>query len=610
MAPAKNFSKSIIARASLILTRSERRKVLLVIVIQIGLGILDLLGVAVVGMLGALAITGVGSREPGNRVSRALELLNIQNFGLQQQATILGILAASLLILKTLISIFFIRRTTFFLSRRGAALSAKIVSKMLTQPLTTIQEKSLQQTQYALTMGVDTITMGVLNTAIILISDVSLLLILGIGLFVVDPIIAMSTAITFATVALILYKLMAQKSRMLGDIQAHLSIGTGEKIIEVLTSYRELVVRNRRSFYAKEIGELRLRTANAVAERAFMPNTSKYVIEVTIVIGSLIISAVQFSLNDAAHAVAVLSVFLAASTRIAPAVLRLQQGAITIKGSLGAAQPTLELIESLVRVAPIESSDDLVIINHSGFNPNVELRNVSMRYPGNSKYAVKGVSFSFQSGSAVAIVGPSGAGKTTLIDLLLGVLIPEEGSILIGGETPVKVVSTWPGAVGYVPQDVVIKNGTIRENISMGYPLSEASDELIWQALDVAKLKDFVETLPFGIDTHVGDRGTKISGGQRQRLGIARAMFTQPNLLVLDEATSALDGETEASITDAIQALKGKVTVVMIAHRLSTVKEADLLVYMSDGEVKSVGTFTEVRRAVKDFDHQAQLMGL
>jgi ABC-type multidrug transport system fused ATPase/permease subunit len=171
-------------------------------------------------------------------------------------------------------------------------------------------------------------------------------------------------------------------------------------------------------------------------------------------------------------------------------------------------------------------------------------------------------------------------------------------------------VSKWPGAVSYVPQDIVIAAGTIRENVSLGYPKECATNDLVDSALRIAHLEHFVATLPLGADTQVGERGTKISGGQRQRIGIARAMFTRPQLLVLDEATSSLDGESEASISEALQSLRGSTTVVMIAHRLSTVRNADIVVYLSEGRVIAVGSFDEVRQAVPDFDHQAQLMGL
>ena len=207
-------------------------------------------------------------------------------------------------------------------------------------------------------------------------------------------------------------------------------------------------------------------------------------------------------------------------------------------------------------------------------------------------------------------MGPSGAGKTTIIDIFLGVLRPDVGSVRISGLPPQLTVAKWPGAVSYVPQDVVIAAGTIRENVALGYPLSEATDELVMSALKVAQLDMFIASLPDGIDTQVGERGTKISGGQRQRLGIARALFTRPHLLVLDEATSSLDGETEAGISEAIHALRGATTVVMIAHRLSTVRNSDIVIYMDEGSVSAVGTFNEVRDAVPDFDRQAKLMGL
>ena len=197
-----------------------------------------------------------------------------------------------------------------------------------------------------------------------------------------------------------------------------------------------------------------------------------------------------------------------------------------------------------------------------------------------------------------------------MIDVLLGVLNPDVGRILISGLPPLLAISKWPGAVSYMPQDVVIAAGTIRENVALGYPPEAATDELVWNALKVAQLESFIADLPDGIDTQVGERGTKISGGQRQRLGIARAMFTRPQLLVLDEATSSLDGETEAGISAAIHALRGSTTVVMIAHRLSMIRNADMIVYLSEGRILATGTFEEVRIAVPDFDRQAKLMGL
>ena len=249
-------------------------------------------------------------------------------------------------------------------------------------------------------------------------------------------------------------------------------------------------------------------------------------------------------------------------------------------------------------------------IEHFGFNGDIEIQNVRFTYPGSAAYAVSDVSISVPKGQSVAFVGPSGAGKTTLIDLILGVLEPDSGQILISGKAPLETITIFPGAISYVPQDVVISNGTIRENVSLGYPAIYATDDLVNNALGVAQLKDFVLTLPKGIDTEVGERGTRISGGQRQRLGIARAMFTKPALLVLDEATSSLDGETESKIADAIQCLRGETTVVMIAHRLSTVRNVDCVVYLEEGRVVASGKFDEVRNMVPDFDHQAKLMGL
>jgi ATP-binding cassette, subfamily B, bacterial PglK len=604
------LQKSIISRSIRVLSRSDRKKVFGVVVIQISFGLLDLAGVGLVGILGALAITGSQSKDPGNRVSEALELLNLDNQNLQTQAAVIGLLAATLLVLKTVLSVFFVRKTIFFLSRRSANISSSLISRVLSQPLIKVQSRSMQQTLYSVTSGVESIIVGVLNTTVLIISDVSLLIILAAGLFFVDPVIAISTLIVFSSIGYILFRLLQVRATRLGEDSRNLSIVSFEKTLEVLNSYREIVVRNRRTFYALELGKIRKSLAEVEAERIFMPSISKYVIEVTVVLGSLAIAALQFLVNDAAHAIAVLAVFSAASTRIAPAVLRLQQGAINIKANVGSATPTLELIEELVHVKSEELEVKPLDFSYSDFHAEISLENVSLCYPTKENLAIDSITLRIQPGEVVAFVGPSGAGKTTIVDLILGVLEPDKGIARIQGLRPLDAIQKWPGAVGYVPQDVMISNGTIRENVSLGFSKHEYTDQDVWTALEVAQLSEFVRSLPNELETRVGDRGAQLSGGQRQRLGIARAMFTRPKLLVLDEATSALDGSTEESITEAVHNLKGGMTIVMIAHRLSTVKESDRIFYLSNGKLQSSGSFDEVRKAIPEFNKQAELMGL
>lgn len=604
------FTGSTFYASTKVLAPKDRKKIYFVALVQIAMGFVDLAGVAVIGILGALAVNGIQSKGPGERVASVLDLLGLGDQTFQTQAAVLGIIATILLLGRTIFSVFFTRKTLFFLSHKGAKASSELISKLLSQSLLDIQSRTTQQTLFAVTHGVSVIMLGVVGTAVTIIADGSLLIILSVGLFIVDPTMAFGTVLMFGIIGLILYKILNVKAKTLGTKNTQLTIESNEKILEVLNSYRESMVHNRRDHYANEIGTMRFKLGNVLAENAFIPYISKYVIESALVFGGLLLSAVQFLLQDAAQAVATLTVFMAAGSRIAPAALRLQQASLAIKGSLAQAKPTLELMASLDGVELSSPSDQSPDIEHIGFIPTIEVKDLLFKYPNSEFVTINCQNFSIVAGSSVAVVGSTGAGKTTAIDLILGLLEPQDGSVLISGMKPQDAIVRWPGAISYVPQDVVISNGTVRENVGLGFKSEFVRQELVWDAIKAAQLESYVNSLPLGLDTQVGERGTRMSGGQRQRLGIARALFTKPKLLVLDEATSALDGETEAAISKAIQDLRGSVTVIMIAHRLSTVRNADLVIYMDRGQIKSIGTFEEVRAEVPDFDRQAKLMGL
>jgi len=602
---------SVIARCLRVFSKRDRKKLFYVALIQIVIGAFDLVGVALVGVLGALAVTGVESHQTGNRVNFILKLIHISHLSFRGQIAIIGSLAVTVLFSRTLFSIFFTKRILHFLSRRSALISADLFGRVMAQSLIGLREKSTQEVLFAVTVGVDTVALGIVGALVSMISDISLLMVMAIGLFLVDPIMSLSTFLVFALIGTALYFKLHKSAHILGTRHAALTVESNSKILEGLGSYREAVVKDRRWLYVRDVTEIREKIASTSAELTFLPNIGKYVIESTVLLGALLISGIQFARNDAVHAVATLGVFMAASARIAPAVLRIQQGSVQMRGQLSIASSTLDYLATLEPSGQNESrSHNRIDFQYKNFESVLEITKLTFKYPDSDKNVIESVSMEVKQGELVSLVGSSGAGKSTLVDLILGIFPADSGFIKLSGMSAKDAYAKWPGAVAYVPQEVLIVDGTVRENVALGFLPDEYEDIQVWDALKKANLFETVMTLPENLDSLVGERGTKLSGGQRQRLGIARALMSNPKLLILDEATSSLDGITESEITKSISELRGDVSIVTIAHRLSTVRESDRIFYMSDGKILAAGKFDEIRNSVPDFDQQAKLMGL
>lgn len=599
-----------IIRLSEILSPRDKQKLYLVSILQIGLSILDLIGVTLIGVIGALTISGVRSQTPTGKVGDLLAFLGLDSYSFQTQTVILAFIAVLLLVTRTSLSVIITRRTLFFLSRRSAEISSRLITQVMSQPLSTLNRFNSQYIHYTLTTGTTSLTLGVFGNIVSVTSDFALLLVLGMGIAIIDPMTAILTVSIFGSILVYMYYLTNRRTQIISREYTEISIKDSETLLELISGYREAFIRNRRGYFVDRAKVIKWEIADYSAELAWMPNISKYVVEIAFTVGTMAVAALQFISNDSAQAVGSLSLFLAAGTRITPALLRVQQNLVSINGSIVRAKPTIDLFAMTDPNLIIPEYVSNIDTKHLNFDAEIVITDASFRYQGAESNTLTSINLRVTPGETVAIVGPSGAGKSTLIDLILGIYLPNEGTITIAGRTPAESITEWPGAIGYVPQEVVLLSGSIAANIASGFDNSAVSEQLVKDSIAIAQLEEFVSSLPAGVLTEVGERGGNLSGGQRQRVGIARAMFTKPQLLVLDEATSSLDGQTESEISDAIQGLKGKVTLILIAHRLSTVRKADRIVYLEAGRIIAQGTFDEVRAAVPNFNVQAQLMGL
>jgi len=612
-----------IRKAIHLLPPGKRRMLFLAAAAQISLGLLDLIGIALIGLVAAVAVSGIGSSGLPDWAQAVVVRLGLGDVTVSQLSIVIALAAVVILVAKTGLSALMSKRIMVFLAHRQAEVSVDLARQFLARPLAQVQRWTTPEAMYALGGGVGAATVSLLGAAITIAAEVFLFTIVGVTLLVYDPLLTVICIVLFGAIVLFLHRVLGRWSARNAGIIRDATVDTMTAVSEALATYRESTVLNRRELYVTRYEGLVNRYASASASANFILEIPKYVLEASLYLGVLVLAFVQFVTKDWAAAAATVALFLAAGSRVIPALLRLQGAGITVRNAAVQAQPAFFMADYLDRTRAdaeryasratgitAEAIHAHITNGYPDFVARVVVEKVTLTYPDALEPAVLRASFTAEPGSSVALVGSTGAGKSTLADIVLGVLHPESGSVTIGGRGPRDALDTWPGAIAYVPQAVALVAGSVRDNVALGLPRALVDDDLAWEALRRAHLAEFLQENREGLDTTVGERGFRLSGGQRQRLGIARALYTRPRLLVLDEATSALDAETELAIIRTLEELEGDVTTITVAHRLATVRKADQVLYLAGGLIAARGSFEEVREQVDDFDRQAALLGL
>ena len=593
-------------RSIALLAPRDRRRYFFVVSIQAGLGFLDLFGVVLIGVV-SLRLVDDSSSPPANVPEPLTTLWTTPIY-------VLASAAAVFLIGKSITSLLMLRFVLKFLARRQANVSRSLMRRLLSSRLLTIRHFSSQQLAYALTNGVNAATVDLLGQASVLAAELSLLVILATFLFAIDPLVACVALLFFFSLAFGLHRALAGWATRNGRARSALDIASIEAVQESLSSFREIFVLDRRNFYLDWVSDLRRQSATYAANSTLVSGIPKYFLEIASVLAAVSLAAYLAISDNLTASISVLAVFIAAATRLTPSILRLQTALLSIRNTAGLAAPAYELdallpkhSEPHVRAHTTRAPLTPEVRELEG---RISVSDVTFVYNQESTAALSNINLEIEPGQSIALVGRSGAGKSTLVDCMLGILEPTSGSVTIDGVAALLAPSVWPGSIACIPQTISLANSSVRYNVALGLPDGSASESDIWNALEAAHLSGFVASLPRGIETEIGEGGVRLSGGQRQRLGIARALLTKPRILFLDEATSSLDAETEAAIGEAISRLRGSVTTISVAHRLATIRAADVIHVLESGHLTASGAFSELIDSSAEFNRQASHLGM
>lgn len=445
---------------------------------------------------------------------------------------------------------------------------------------------------------------GVLLPFLFLITDGMTILAVIALLLWADPITSLMAFFSLGGVVTFTFLLIRRRLGNLGAIQTR---ELGEILLTVqqaLGSMKETRILGREAFFHRAFSQHLLPYSEACRSNSFLSGLPRNINESAAVSTVLTLLMIAIATNRNTEAIVTLGLFAVAAIRLLPSLTRIGGALSSIKfyhASLNEIIP--DLIESKNLLGFIECDNSF---RRHPIKQNLLFNEVSFSYEGSAVPALKKLSLTILPYQTVAFVGPSGAGKTTAADLLLGLYEPTEGQIFVDGEDIRKNLRAWQRNIGYVPQQIYLSDTNIRENVALGVEKNSIDDAAVLRALKMAQLDDLIDTLPDGIATLIGERGTRLSGGQRQRIGIARALYHDPDVLVLDEATAALDNETESAFMESIKTLVGKKTLIMIAHRLTTVEHCDVIFYLKNGSLELKGTFQELLSFSDEFRNFAR----
>lgn len=593
-----------------LLPAASRRFLRVYVTASMALALLDALA------LGALALV-VGPLASGGTLK--VPATSITLAGTQLLLVLVGVCA--LIVLKGVLSV----ATYYAATRRFANFEREIGNTLLAAyfaaPWTERLRRNSSDLVRVADVGVSNTMNGFVLPYVSLVGEASTFVVVLLVLFVAQPLTAVSAITYLGLVGAFLYLWVSKRAVRAGRDNLQHSHAIARLLTETVAALKEVTLRNKSAEISDVANSMRMKAAQARADIQFLSLLPRYVLEAALVVGFLVVGGVGYLTGGTTAATASIAVFALAGFRLLPSLQRFQN----ILSQCQATHPQARQIIDDIRAfgvagdgpgrhgepAPVPRTARPVASGPG----ELRFHDVSFSYPGSigehgeAGEAVSGLDFTIRPGSTVAFVGPSGAGKSTVVDLLLGLMPPTRGAVELDGIPLTHLDRSWRDRAGYVPQEVAVFDGTVGQNVALTWR-DDYDRERVWKALGVAQLDGIVRDRAGGLDGRVGDRGLSLSGGQRQRLGIARALYNDPSILVMDEATSALDNVTEAAISDAIMTMHHERTVVLVAHRLSTVRHVDEIFFLDRGRLRARGTFDELVRTVPDFAAQAALAGL
>ncbi len=519
-----------------------------------------------------------------------------------------GLIAVYLL--KNVYTVFLAYIQTKFIFNKQISFSRRLLASYLSQPYTFHLQRNTAELQYKINIVVPALFNSFLLFALMFVIEaITTMSILGL-LISVKPLPSIIVVSVLGTATFVFYKAIRKKIGVLGKSRQHHSEQMIQWINQGLGGIKETKVLGREGFFINAYNNHSIHYVSAERFMQVINQLPRPFLETICIISMLIITLLIIVQNKELQSIIpTLSLFAVAAFRIIPSMNRIFAAATQIRYNSYSIEVIYNDLISLNRHAFFTEKgvpDDItkIVVNRENsisFTNAIELKNVCYQYPNAEKLALNRISLTIPKRRSVGFVGASGAGKTTIVDVILGLLIPTQGEVLVDGKNIKDNLSAWQCKIGYIPQSIYLSDDTIRRNIAFGLPDDQIDEDQIWSALESAQLEEFVNSLSDKLDTFVGERGIRLSGGQRQRIGIARALYHNPEILVMDEGTASLDNETEWEIMQALNRLSGKKTIIIIAHRLSTVKNCDQLYFVREGEVVDYGTYEELLDKCMEF---------
>jgi ATP-binding cassette, subfamily B, bacterial PglK len=600
--PESNDTRLIkgVKRAWALVGARERKRLQVVALFGVVIAGLDTLALiliyALISLLNNQAVPGIAGS--------AIQALGLSDSDRYRTALILLAITSALFVARSMLSVFVLWLQV------GAANAAQLglISRLLVgharAPQMVRLEQNSSEALRTIMGSVDQVVTGVVFSSVSLVSNLAVAVAVALGLLLASPLVAVAATIYFALIGVLWARVvrggLARRGRKVQELYAQ----RYRLVMQGLGAAKELQLRGRALFYADDAVS-KTRGINAATRVLSVANGSlRYMLETSLVIGAVLVVAVAGGTGGRDAVLPAVGLVLAGAFRLLPALNQILFLTNSVHFSFGAINFVERELQTFGRYAEpsvLKDPPDQSPSPHR-LEREVRLDDVWFQYPTREEPALRGVSFKVATGESFGIVGPTGSGKSTLLDILLGILEPDRGAIAVDGESLGARREAWQRSIGYVPQDVYLVDDTLRANVALGWQGDQINEDRVLDALRLAELDDVVADLPQGLDTAVGERGVRLSGGQRQRVGLARALYTQPSVLVLDEATSNLDQLTERQIVETLTALRGGVTMIVVTHRLATVRNCDRVLYLEDGAQRAVGSFEGVSAAIPEFD--------